>query len=119
MTISPLALAAKKVIEAAWLHGPSYDLASQAAFALESTQMLQSPETAAEVDRLRARVVELETALRAVATQRGDAVKLIERERGYGEECVDIGDLEAALVVGVDETDGLTRLLAPQVSKLR
>ena len=60
MTISQLALAAKRVIESAWLHGPSYDLASQAAFALESTQMLQSPETAAELERLRARVDELE-----------------------------------------------------------
>jgi hypothetical protein len=53
MTISPLALKAKKVIEAAWLRGPSYDLASQAAFALESAQLLQSPETAAELARLR------------------------------------------------------------------
>jgi hypothetical protein len=48
MTMSPLALQAKRVIESAWLHGAPYDLASQAAFALESTQMLQSPETAAE-----------------------------------------------------------------------
>lgn len=48
MTISPLALAAKKVIDAAWLHGDAYDLSSQAAFALESAQLLQSPETAAE-----------------------------------------------------------------------
>lgn len=53
MTISSLALAAKKVIEAAWLHGTSYDLASQAAFALESTCMLQSPEKAAELVALR------------------------------------------------------------------
>ena len=53
MTISPLALAAKRVIDAAWLHGDAYDLSSQAAFALESTQMLQSPETAAEVAELR------------------------------------------------------------------
>lgn len=57
MTISPLALKAKKVIEAAWLHGTSYDLASQAAFALESAQLLQSPETAAELARLRERYV--------------------------------------------------------------
>lgn len=58
MTISPLALQAKRVIEAAWLHGPAFDLASQAAFALESTQMLQSPETAAE-DALSAHAVQL------------------------------------------------------------
>lgn len=53
MSISPLALTAKKVIDAAWQNGPSYDLASQAAFALESAQLLQSPETAAEHERLR------------------------------------------------------------------
>lgn len=53
MTISPVALAAKKVIDAAWLHGDAYDLASQAAFALESAQLLMSPETAAELERLR------------------------------------------------------------------
>ncbi|MFD3614468.1 hypothetical protein ACFWWT_04295 [Streptomyces sp. NPDC058676] len=54
--ISKLAMLAKKTIEAAWLHGESYDLATQAAEALESAQLLQSPETAAaretEPDRL-------------------------------------------------------------------
>ncbi|WP_151480657.1 hypothetical protein [Streptomyces albicerus] len=55
MTISPLVLAAKKVIDAAWLHGDAYDLSSQAAFALESAQLLMSPETAAELARLRER----------------------------------------------------------------
>ncbi len=65
MSISPLALKAKKVIESAWLHGPSYDLASQAAFALESAQLLQSPETAAELELLRARVAVLEVAVEA------------------------------------------------------
>lgn len=61
MTISPLAAAALRVINAAWVNGTSYDLASQAAYALESAQMLQSPETAAETERLRARVTELVT----------------------------------------------------------
>jgi hypothetical protein len=46
--MSPLAMQAKQLIERTWLAGPAYDLASQAAFALESAQMLQSPETAAE-----------------------------------------------------------------------
>ena len=59
MSISSLAMTAKKVIDAAWENGPSYDLASQAAFALESAQLLQSPETAAELEVLRARVGEL------------------------------------------------------------
>ncbi|MEU6222288.1 hypothetical protein [Streptomyces sp. NPDC047042] len=51
--ISKLAMLAKKTIEAAWLNGPSYDLATQAAETLESAQLLQSPETAAELGRLR------------------------------------------------------------------
>jgi type II secretory pathway pseudopilin PulG len=46
--MSPLAMQAKQLIERTWLAGPAYDLASQAAFALESAQMLQSPETAEE-----------------------------------------------------------------------
>jgi hypothetical protein len=59
MTISRDAMAAKRVIDAAWQHGTAYDLSSQAAFALESAGLLQSPETAAENARLRARVEEL------------------------------------------------------------
>ncbi|MBK3563185.1 MULTISPECIES: hypothetical protein [unclassified Streptomyces] len=49
MSISQLAMLAKKTIEAAWLTGPSYDLATQAAEALEKAQLLQSPETAADL----------------------------------------------------------------------
>lgn len=56
MTISTLALSAKKVIDAAWMHGPSYDLASQAAFALESAGLLMSPDIAEELRNLRALV---------------------------------------------------------------
>lgn len=62
MTISPLALDAKKVIDAAWLNGDAYDLSSQAAFALESAQLLQSPETAAEAERVRQHALALEAA---------------------------------------------------------
>lgn len=104
MTISPLALQAKKVIEAAWLHGPAFDLASQAAFALESAQLLQSPETAAEGElsahavqlaeesvaelrlehdenaRLRARVAELERELAAKGRPAGaDPIALTDK----------------------------------------
>lgn len=68
MSISPVALAAKKVIDAAWLHGDAYDLASQAAFALESEQMLMSPEIAEELKRLRDRVAELEARDAALLT---------------------------------------------------
>ncbi|MCI3240240.1 hypothetical protein [Streptomyces spinosisporus] len=56
--ISKLAMTAKKTIEAAWLNGPAYDLATQAAEALESSQQLQSPETAAELERLRAELAQ-------------------------------------------------------------
>ncbi|MFE2712322.1 hypothetical protein ACFXKI_10095 [Streptomyces mirabilis] len=59
MSASKAVMAAKKVIDAAWLHGEAYDLASQAAFALESAQMLQSPETSAELVRLRAERAEV------------------------------------------------------------
>jgi hypothetical protein len=65
MTISALALAAKKVIDAAWLHGDAYDLSSQAAFALESARLLQSPEMAAELERLRVEVASLQVAVEA------------------------------------------------------
>jgi hypothetical protein len=52
--ISKLAMLAKKTIEAAWLNGSSYDLATQAAETLESAQLLQSPEDAAELAAFRA-----------------------------------------------------------------
>jgi len=66
---------------------------------------------------LRSRVAELESerhstnealddavqALRLLNTQRGDVAELIERERGCGEDCVDIDDLEGALGLGSDE----------------
>ncbi|MGW4728905.1 hypothetical protein ACWEQC_06940 [Streptomyces shenzhenensis] len=73
--ISKLAMLAKKTIEAAWLNGPSYDLATQAAEALESAQLLQSPETAAAAARLRAA---LDSAKRGRRWQR---TKVAELER--------------------------------------
>jgi hypothetical protein len=104
--------------------------------------MLMSPEVAAELERLRARVAELEAerrstnealddavqALRLRNTQRGDVELLIEQERGFGEECVDIGKLEDALGLGSDDevveagpsvemsADKLTALVAPAQS---
>jgi hypothetical protein len=60
----------------------------------------------AELERLRARVADLEATLRTLNTQRGDVAQLIERERGHGEDCVDIDDLTAALVLGSDELAG-------------
>ncbi|MCM1943196.1 hypothetical protein NC239_33845 [Streptomyces sp. G3] len=73
MSISPLALAAKKVIDAAFVNGPAYDLASVAAFALESACLLQDPETAA------AREQAVETARAAVAVAES-SVALMKRE---------------------------------------
>ncbi|MFF5984372.1 hypothetical protein ACFY78_36575 [Streptomyces olindensis] len=46
--ISKLAMLAKKTIEAAWLNGSSYDLATQAAEALEAKGMLRSLDSDAE-----------------------------------------------------------------------
>jgi hypothetical protein len=113
--LSPLAMRAKSLIDATWLNNPPYDLASQAAFALESAQMLQSPVTAAEraaaedalalLDRtlaelkrehqenarLRARVVELEQQVEALRAQ-GQTL----REKAVGQ-----------------PADGLTRIFAP------
>lgn len=57
--ISRLAMLAKRAIEAAWLNAPAYDLATLAAEALESAQMLQSPESAEETARLRASMQEI------------------------------------------------------------
>ncbi|MFJ5638703.1 hypothetical protein [Streptomyces sp. NPDC093223] len=48
--ISPLALTAKQVIDSAWRNGPNYDLSTQAAEALESARLLQSPETVADLE---------------------------------------------------------------------
>ncbi|MEU3096588.1 hypothetical protein ABZ690_17770 [Streptomyces sp. NPDC006967] len=61
--MSELASSALRVINAAWQHGPSYDLAAQAAFALESAHLLQSSETAAELERLRERATATPAAL--------------------------------------------------------
>ncbi|MEU5593073.1 hypothetical protein [Streptomyces sp. NPDC020298] len=121
MSISPLALQAKKVIEAAWLHGPSYDLASQAAFALESAQLLQSPELVTEVseaavataaqavdelkrehaenERLRARIAELEAERHSTNEALDDAVQELRTRR-------DDRSVERS-------ADKLTRMLAP------
>lgn len=73
MSISPLALAAKRVIDAAFVNGPAYDLASVAAFALESACLLQDPETAAEHD------LAVETARHAVAVAES-SVAMMRRE---------------------------------------
>lgn len=132
-------MAAKKVIDAAWLHGPSYDLASQAAFALESAQLLMSPEVAAELVQLRARVAFLEaerTHLLGGGTPpaEGDLVELPSGDRrtvtrawvsGRGDRRVDLDDgcsyfAGTVTVVGRAEAAGpsgsgdkLTAIFAP------
>lgn len=101
---------ARPVTAAARVMGAAMEQGSQTptslALVLESAQLLMSPETAAELEELRARVAELETQLRTLNTQRGDAALLIERERQNGEECVDIDDIVSALVLGADEMGG-------------
>ncbi|WP_051905958.1 MULTISPECIES: hypothetical protein [Streptomyces] len=82
--ISKLAMLAKRTIEAAWLNGSSYDLATQAAEALESAQLLQSPETAAELAALRERLTAAPAALpaeqrAAIAELVGDAKPATDR----------------------------------------
>lgn len=52
-----------------------------------------------------ARAAGLEAELLTLNTQRGDVGQLIERERGHGEECVDIDALESALGLGSDEAE--------------
>lgn len=88
--ISPLAMTAKKVIDAQWFNGPAYDLATQAAEALESAQLLMSPELAAEMERLRNRVAELEQHVQALTAQN----ETLRAKRSHA-------------------TDGITRRIAP------
>jgi hypothetical protein len=59
MSISPLAARALRVINHAWTNGTAYDLASQAAFALEAAGLLVDPAVTEELGTLRKRVAEL------------------------------------------------------------
>lgn len=59
----------------------SYDLVSTIVFALGSAQLLQSPETAAELARLRARVAELERERHATNEVLSDAAERLRRDR--------------------------------------
>lgn len=102
MSISPLAMKAKQVIDAAWEHGPSYDLASQAAFALESAQLLQSPETAAEMEQLR----------RDIESNRVDGARLIRAEQRRAE-------LEAVLDSHRKDDQAEIERLRTQVAELQ
>jgi len=114
--ISKLAMLAKKTIEAAWLHGDAYDLATQAAEALESAQLLQSPETAADPVGIRQRL--LDALPTEPCIERGTPNKLAAAEAEYSawEIVADIlgVTLPYAPVPSADESaDRLTRLFAP------
>lgn len=89
MTISPLALTAKRVIDAQWRQGSNYDLSSQAAFALESAQLLQSPETAADAERVRGQLAQEEQAYERLR------VALESAKRGRRELQARVAELEA------------------------
>ncbi|RMB85590.1 hypothetical protein [Streptomyces shenzhenensis] len=106
MTISSLALAAKKVIDAAWLHGDAYDLASQAAFALESAQLLMSPETAQELERLRSKLAEL--------AKQVEAARAVHAKFPDSEHCQhDAEPWPCPTVAALVPVDGITRRIAP------
>ena len=117
MTISPLAMRAKKVIDAAWLHGDAYDLSSQAAFALESAQLLQSPEQARRFAELEA----METRLRALLPTEPRStyglpndLAATAAEWGAWEQVAEVLGVELPTDRSVDASvDKLTRLLAP------
>ncbi|MFE0329028.1 hypothetical protein ACFW08_20045 [Streptomyces sp. NPDC058960] len=81
MTLSPLARTASGVILAAWQQGRIARLSDQAAEALESAQLLQSPETAAELEKLRARVAELLAERHTTNEALDDAVKALRADR--------------------------------------
>ncbi|WP_327413187.1 hypothetical protein [Streptomyces sp. NBC_01233] len=86
---TPTELLALRTANAALLNSPDVyaDFASTIVFALGSAQLLQSPETAAELDMLRARVSELETLTSALEIPRpGNAFPLLlQRIHGYAD----------------------------------
>jgi hypothetical protein len=81
--ISTLAMLAKKVIEAAWLNAPAYDLATIAAEALEAEGLLQAPGAGAALDRADAEYERLRVALESA-------------KRGRRELRARVAELEAA-----------------------
>ena len=97
-SMTPLALSAKRVIDAAWLHGEAYDLSSQAAFALESAQMLQSPETAAEHQKVRAGYAQAAATVAELVMKRGERMKVENALRDEVEELrARVAELEGEL----------------------
>ncbi|MFI9154555.1 hypothetical protein [Streptomyces sp. NPDC053367] len=77
--LSPLAMQAKRLIDATWLNRPPYDLSSLAAEALESAQMLQSPETAAERAAAEVAVRVAEETLAELKREHAENARLRER----------------------------------------
>ena len=72
---TPTELLALKTANAALMSpDSSYDFASTIVFALGSAQLLQSPETADELARLRARVAELEAGRATVLREAANAI---------------------------------------------
>jgi hypothetical protein len=106
-------MAAKRVIDAAWQHGTAYDLSSQAAFALESAGLLQSPETAAENARLRERLARYRTAWQRARTRARSTGGAADR---YAARAVELQtalqDTLDALLAGQMERDALRARVA-------
>ncbi|MFI8360774.1 hypothetical protein ACIGD1_11500 [Streptomyces sp. NPDC085612] len=94
---TPTELLALKTANAALLtRDSSYDFAATIVFALGSAQLLQSPETAAELVRLRARVAELEAERHVTNEALSDAAERMRQDRDR------IAELEAQ-VAAVDD----------------
>ncbi|MFG3090637.1 hypothetical protein ACGGAI_23735 [Streptomyces antibioticus] len=86
--ISTLALLAKKAIEAAWLNGPAYDLATLAAEALEAEGLLQAPGAGealaradAEYERLRVALESAKRGRRELRSRVAELERKLEQER--------------------------------------
>ncbi|MGY6019529.1 hypothetical protein [Streptomyces spinosirectus] len=114
MSISDLALTAKKVIDGAWLNGSSYDLASQAAFALEDAQLLQSPETAAEHEKTRTDLEKRTSLLLEVQRMCRQRGKEIKGRKTYGDR---LKESNAALAAGLHKARTYTRAVEELLAK--
>ncbi|MGW7785979.1 hypothetical protein [Streptomyces tricolor] len=106
--ISPLAMKAKQVIEAKWLVGPAYDLATQAAEALDDRQMLQSPEAARELVADAVRVAE--EAVAELRREHEESARLRGQLAVY--DALELGDLDGRVSASCENPEHPTWLRA-------
>jgi hypothetical protein len=103
--------AAADVIHRAQVNGTQ--TATGLAIALESAQLLQSPETARELERLRARVADLEAERHSTNEALSDAAEQLRADRDR------IAELEAARTGSGGHSHPEAEDVTPQVRKLR